>query len=95
MSRKPIGAGWAVVLALLALLALGVAACGDDDNGGATKTSTGGGGPSDAAMKAAGFKTITVDKDQPIKIGISSALSGDVKGLGVPIADSAETAVKA
>jgi branched-chain amino acid transport system substrate-binding protein len=49
-------------------------------------------GFSDAGYKAAGFKTFVVDSSATIKIGISSTLSGDVKGLGLPIADSAETA---
>jgi branched-chain amino acid transport system substrate-binding protein len=81
-------------MALAALMALALTACGDDDDdggssGGAVK------GFSDAGYKAAGLdkaKPVTVEKDAPVKIGISSALSGDVKGLGVPIADSAETA---
>lgn len=84
---------WLVLLALLAALGLAAAACGDDDDKGSSKTSTAGvKGFSDAGYKAAGFKTITIDANQPVKIGLSSALSGDVKGLGVPIADSAEAA---
>ncbi|MEO6397656.1 MAG: branched-chain amino acid ABC transporter substrate-binding protein, partial [Tepidiformaceae bacterium] len=43
-----------------------------------------------AGYKSAGFKSVTVDG--AVKIGISTALSGDAKGLGVPIADSAESA---
>ena len=81
------------LLALLAVLALGVAACGDDDDdagGGDAKVS----GVSEAGLKAAGFKSITVDANASIKIGISSALSGDVKGLGVPIADAAAAAAE-
>jgi len=78
------------LLALVALFSLAVVACGDDDdkgsNGGATR------GFSAAGYKAAGYKAYTIEKDQPIKIGISSALSGDVKGLGLPIADSATVA---
>lgn len=52
-------------------------------------------GFTDAGYKAAGLdkaKNVTVDKGASIKIGISSALSGDVKSLGAPIADSAEAA---
>ena len=74
------------MLALLASVSVVAAACGDDDDGG------GGKGFSDAGYKAAGFGTVTIDSGAAIKIGVSSALSGDVKGLGVPIADSAETA---
>jgi len=81
---------WPVLGAALALAMVGAVACGgdDDDDGGATV------GFSDAGYKLAGFKTVTIDAGQPIKIGISSALSGDVKGLGEPIADSAETAAR-
>lgn len=75
------------ILPVLTVLALAVAACGDDDDAGGDAQ-----GFSDAGYKAAGFKSVTIDSGQPIKIGISSALSGDVKGLGVPIADSAEAA---
>lgn len=48
-----------------------------------------------AGYKAAGLdqaKNVTVDKGATIKIGVSSALSGDAKGLGQPIAQSAELA---
>ena len=80
------------LLALVALMAALVAvACGgddddDDDSGGSV-------GFSDAGYKTAGLdkaKVVTVDGDIPI--GISTALTGDVAGLGIPIADSAETA---
>ncbi len=82
-----------LLLAALAVVALGFAACGDDDDSksGSTKTVA---GVTDAGLKAAGFKTITIDANGTIKIGISSALSGDVKGLGVPIADSAAAAAE-
>lgn len=76
------------ILALVALLAIGVAACGGDDSTTSATTKTT--GFSDAGYKTAGFKTVTVDGN--VKIGISTALSGDAKGLGVPIADSAESA---
>lgn len=92
---------WLLALGLVAAFAmLFAAACGgddDDDNGG-----VGGGNDSgdvqgftEAGYKAAGLdkeKLVTVDAGQPIKIGVSSALSGDVKGLGEPIADSAAAA---
>jgi len=79
------------LLALVALMAALLAvACGgdddDDDAGGSV-------GFSDAGYKMAGLdkaKVITVDGDIPI--GISSALTGDTAGLGIPIADSAELA---
>jgi branched-chain amino acid transport system substrate-binding protein len=79
------------LLALVALMAALLAvACGgdddDDDAGGSV-------GFSDAGYKTAGLdkaKVITVDGDIPI--GISSALTGDAAGLGIPIADSAELA---
>ncbi|MBI2767916.1 MAG: branched-chain amino acid ABC transporter substrate-binding protein [Chloroflexi bacterium] len=86
---------WFLAIALLALIAIAAAACGDDDDNGAATTAPGGAaakGFTDAGYKAAGFKTVTIDSGASVKIGVSSALSGDVKGLGVPIADSAETA---
>lgn len=83
---------WALLASLVALLAVFTVACsGDDDDGG----SNSGKGFTDAGYKSAGLdkaKNVTVDKGQPVKIGISSALSGDVKSLGLPIADSAESA---
>lgn len=83
---------WRLVATLgaVALLAIGVAACGgdDDDDGGDGAVK----GFTDAGYKAAGFKVVTIDAGAPIKIGISSALSGDVKGLGEPIANAAEVA---
>ena len=79
------------LLALVALMAALLAvACGgdddDDDAGGSV-------GFSDAGYKTAGLdkaKVVTIDGDIPI--GISSALTGDTAGLGIPIADSAELA---
>lgn len=72
----------------------------DDDDGGSTpgstQTQSSGGdsgdgvrGFTEAGYKAAGLdkeKLVTIQAGQPIRIGISSALSGDVKGLGEPIA---------
>ncbi|MEO8540038.1 MAG: branched-chain amino acid ABC transporter substrate-binding protein [bacterium] len=79
---------FALLLALVALVALFAVACsGDDDDSG------GSAGFTDAGYKTAGLdkaRLITVDGDVPI--GISSALTGDAAGLGKPIADSAETA---
>jgi len=65
-----------------------VACSGDDDD-----DDGGGASFSDAGYKAAGLdkaRVVTIDGDIPI--GISSALTGDVAGLGIPIADSAEAA---
>jgi hypothetical protein len=77
-------------MALAALTAIFAVACSgddDDDDGGDEA------GFTDAGYKAAGLdkaRIITVDGDIPI--GISSALTGEVAGLGIPIADSAEVA---
>ncbi len=93
MTNRRYVSRWFWIFAVLALIVVGAAACGGDDD--SADASTTGKGFTDAGYKAAGLdkaKTITVEKDQPVKIGISSALSGDVKGLGVPIADSVETA---
>ncbi|MGI8926558.1 MAG: branched-chain amino acid ABC transporter substrate-binding protein [Tepidiformaceae bacterium] len=83
------------LLASLAIVAaLFAAACGgdddDDDDGGGTTVR----GFTDAGYKTAGFKTVEIASGQPIKIGISSALTGDAKGLGLPIADSAAIAAE-
>ncbi|MCK9520526.1 MAG: branched-chain amino acid ABC transporter substrate-binding protein [Dehalococcoidia bacterium] len=87
---------WFVLFAMLAAFSVMLAACGgDDDDDGDDGENGGGAGFSDAGYKAAGLDketNVTIDAGQPIKIGISSALSGDVKGLGVPIADAAEAA---
>jgi branched-chain amino acid transport system substrate-binding protein len=84
--RRRLTFAW--LFALTAVVALFAVACsGDDDD------SSGGAGFTDAGYKAAGLdkaRVITVDGDIPI--GISSALTGDTAGLGLPIADSAETA---
>jgi len=65
---------------LIAVLALFAVACGDDDD------DDGGTGP--------GYKTVTVESGQTIKIGISTMLSGDLLSLGEPIAQAAELAGK-
>lgn len=89
---------WIIGLALMALIAFVAAACGDDDSTGSTPTSgtgTTAGGFTDAGYKAAGLdktKNVTIESGASIKIGISSGLSGDVKGLGLPIADAAQVA---
>ncbi len=69
---------WVWILAAVAMLTLFAAACGDDDDSG--------------GKSAAGFKTVTIAKGETVKIGISSAVSGDLKGLGEPIATAAALA---
>src|SRR6187399_2968362 len=74
------------LLALAAMFAVVAVACsGDDDEGSAGFTDEG-----YATAGLDGEKLVTIDGD--IVIGISSALTGDVASLGIPIADSAETA---
>jgi branched-chain amino acid transport system substrate-binding protein len=73
-------AKWLWLIASLAIIALFVVACGDDDD--SSGDDTGG----------AGFKTVTIASGDPIKIGISSILAGDLESLGVPIAQAAELA---
>ena len=72
------------VLALVALLALAIAACGGDDDGG--------GSSGDVKYGKAGFTTVTIEANAPVKIGISSVISGDLKGLGEPIVNAAKLA---
>ncbi|MGE5500515.1 MAG: branched-chain amino acid ABC transporter substrate-binding protein [Ignavibacteriales bacterium] len=95
MNHRTWNSKWFLVLAVVALMAMLLAACSgdddDDDDGGDGSVR----GFTEAGYKAAGLdkeKLVTIDAGQPVKIGISSALSGDVKGLGEPIADSAEAA---
>lgn len=89
MTDRGLGSRWTWLLALGAMMAIFAVACsGDDDD-----DSGGSAGFSDAGYKTAGLdkaRIVTIDGDIPI--GISSALTGDVAGLGVPIADSAEVA---
>jgi len=90
MSRKTHRSKLLWLLSIMALGALFVAACGGDDD---DDDGDGEAGFSDAGYAAAGLdkaKVVTIDGDIPI--GISSALTGDVAGLGIPIADSAEAA---
>lgn len=90
MTNRRRGSRWTWLMALAALTATFAVACSgddDDDDGGDEA------GFTDAGYKAAGLdkaRIITVDGDIPI--GISSALTGEVAGLGIPIADSAEVA---
>jgi branched-chain amino acid transport system substrate-binding protein len=77
-------ARWTWLVALLAIIpVLGVACTGDDDDD-----------DGDVTYGTAGFKEVRIEAGQPIKLGISSVLSGDLQGLGVPIADAAELAGK-
>jgi len=74
---------WWKLLAFAAtgLLLVGLAACGGDDEEE--------GGEAGGAGEP-GFHTVTIEPGQPIKIGISSVLSGDLESLGLPIAQAAE-----
>lgn len=75
------------LVAIASLLALAIAACGDDDDSGGKTTTAG-------AVKygTAGYTTVEIAKGAPIKIGISSITTGDLKGLGQPIVDAAKLA---
>lgn len=78
---------WILLIGLFAALIL--AACGDDDDDDDTGGDTGGG---DVTYGDAGFKTVEVDSGAPVKIGISSVISGDLKGIGEPVANGAKLA---
>ena len=67
-----------------AVVALALAACGDDDDDG--------GDDGDVEYGAAGFKTLEIAEGDPIKIGISTILTGDLAALGLPIQAAAELA---
>ena len=77
---------WTWLMAMVALLAIFAVACSGDDDDDSSSA-----GFTDAGYKTAGLdkaRVVTIDGDIPI--GISSALTGEVAGLGIPIADSAE-----
>ena len=79
---------WTWLMAMVALLAIFAVACSGDDDDDSSSA-----GFTDAGYKTAGLdkaRVVTIDGDIPI--GISSALTGEVAGLGIPIADSAEVA---
>jgi len=76
---------WLLLLAAFAMV-LAVACGGDDDD------DTGGGGS--VTYGKAGFKTVEIASGQPIKIGYSGPLSGDLKGIGEPIQKAVELAAK-
>lgn len=71
---------WMWLAPIIAVLALFAVACGDDDD--------------DDGGTEPGYKTVTVESGQTIKIGISTMLSGDLLSLGEPIAQAAELAGK-
>lgn len=85
MSKRTRWSRFAWLLLAGALAAVFAAACGGDDD-----DDTGG----EVTYGTAGFKTVEIAAGAPIKIGISSPLSGDLKGIGEPIAKAAELAGK-
>ncbi len=76
------------LIAIVSMMALVAVACGDDDD----DDDDDGNGGGDVTYGTAGFKTIEIAAGAPIKIGISSILSGDLTAIGLPIADAAELA---
>ncbi|MBK7330531.1 MAG: hypothetical protein IPI85_16080 [Dehalococcoidia bacterium] len=71
---------WTWLMAMVALLAIFAVACSGDDDDDSSSA-----GFTDAGYKTAGLdkaRVVTVDGDIPI--GISSALTGEVAGLGIP-----------
>lgn len=80
--------GWTRVTWLLLIAAfatvIAVACGGDDDD------DTGG----DVTYGTAGFKNVEIASGQPIKIGYSGPLSGDLKGIGEPIQKAVELAAE-
>ncbi len=79
---------WLIAAVALVAAMFAVACGGDDDDDSGESV-----GFSDAGYKTAGLdkaRIVTIDGDIPI--GISSALTGDAAGLGIPLADSAEVA---
>ncbi len=77
------------LIAIVSMMALVAVACGGDDDDDDDDNGNGGG---DVTYGNAGFKTIEIAAGAPIKIGISSILSGDLTVIGLPIADAAELA---
>ena len=74
--------------AIVAMMALVAVACGDDDDDDDGDNGDGG----DVTYGTAGFKVVEIPAGEPIKIGISSILAGDLTAIGIPIADAAELA---
>ncbi|MFN0148589.1 MAG: branched-chain amino acid ABC transporter substrate-binding protein [Dehalococcoidia bacterium] len=85
MKTRQQGRLWLMAIAALASVAL--VACGDDDD-------ASGGDSGAVTYGKAGFTTVTIAKDAPVKLGISSVISGDLKALGQPIVDAAQLAAE-
>ncbi|MDA0365737.1 MAG: branched-chain amino acid ABC transporter substrate-binding protein [Chloroflexi bacterium] len=97
LSTRWVRVSWLLVLMLA--MALTVVACGssDDEATGtpvATGTAVAGGATATVAPPESGYPVITVGAGEPIKIGISTILTGDLQALGIPIAQAAELAGK-
>jgi branched-chain amino acid transport system substrate-binding protein len=91
VTPKKRNARWLLALfSVIATIALVAGACGDDDDDEGGDGGNGDGG--EVTYGDAGFKTVEIASGQPIKIGISSVLTGDLAGLGVPIAEAAKLA---
>lgn len=75
---------WTWLVMGLVVIALNAAACSADAED-----------DEDPGMVEPGYRVVTVQSGQAIKIGISTILSGDLLSLGEPIAQAAELAGKA
>jgi len=91
MSRKKRTRWLLTLLSLVSVFALAIAACGDDDDDDEGDGGDGDGG-GEVTYGTAGFKEVEVAAGEPIKIGISSVISGDLAAIGQPIADAATLA---
>lgn len=80
---------WLWLAAIISMMALVAVACGDDDDDDDGGNGDDGG---DVTYGTAGFKVVEIPAGQPIKIGVSSILAGDLTAIGLPIADAAELA---
>lgn len=88
------------LLAILVAMALMAVACGGDDEETPTATATAPASTATAEATAApteatatsGYPVVTVAAGEPIRIGVSTILTGDLQALGIPIAQAAELA---
>lgn len=75
------------------LLALGVSALLAGCAGKKEPAPSGGGAKEEAARPADEWGEIVIGPNDPVKVGVAMALSGDVAALGVPIRDAAALAI--
>ncbi len=82
------------VLGIIALLGLAVACGDDDDDDDDTGSSTATTGASATDGGSTGENVVTIAAGEPIKVGITAVLSGDLVALGTTVRDAAILAAR-